>query len=90
MAVSLIFSDFQWSRVPKKRLWRNAVALAVSISTHFTKLLTLMCEQSPISSRGSEQETSPSDAHTVVDRSPAVVAATLLPLCSLSRTEEPQ
>lgn len=81
MAVSsLVFSDFQWSCVHTKRLWRNAIASA--LSTHFMKLLRLMCDQTPTISRSGEQEPLPSDAHTVAGRAPAVAATTPRPFAA--------
>lgn len=53
--------------------------LVSALSTHFMKLLRLMCVQTPTISRSGEQEPLPSDAHTVAGRAPAVAATTSCP-----------
>lgn len=63
--------------------------LVSALSTHFTKLLRLMCDQTPTFSRDGEQEPLSSDAHTVAGRPPAVAATTPCPWAA-SPGQEPQ
>lgn len=58
-------------------------------ATDFTKLLTQICGQAPLFSRGSEQDP-PLVINIVMGRTPLVLAATALPPPSLQRCGEPQ